>query len=217
MTFVKCTATRLSIFFLFVIVLLGSCTPKAGKVIQEEDKVKEVEKALEAEMDEKEREVKKMEAPQPDAPDPRPEEFPIKEVPNEELVETGPYMIASLAKTPCYGRCPVFEVRVYSDGVVEFFGKANVNLIGHYKAKADQLFIDKLMQSASKAGYQQLESYYPADSKRIPDLPNVITYVLLDNQEKSITNNYMAPEALISFEQEFERLINTLVYDRVGE
>jgi len=208
-TFVKYSNTVL--LFAFVIVLLGSCTPKTGQVIQEDEQT-QIDKALEKEMAEKEREEQQMEA-EKEIPI---KDIPIKEVPTEEII-TGPYLVASLAKTPCYGRCPVFEVRIYSDGVVDFFGEKNVNLIGHYRAKADANFIDQVIQEASKAGYYQLDSFYPAGGQRIPDLPNVITYVRIANDEKSVTNNHLAPKSLMAFEQRLEALINTLRYARVGE
>jgi len=208
-TFVK--FSNATLLFVFVILLLGSCTPKTGQVIQEDEQTK-IDKAIEKEMAEKERVEKEMEA-EKEIPI---EDIPIKEVTTEEII-TGPYLVASLAKTPCYGRCPVFEVRIYSDGVVEFFGEKNVNLIGHYRAQADNAFIDQVVQEATKAGYYQLDSFYPSNGQRIPDLPNIITYVRIANDEKSVTNNHLAPKALRSFEERLEAMINTLRYARVGE
>ena len=183
--------------------LIHSCTPKVGRQL-EEQKPNEKTEQQQAENEANE-----------ETPIEEEEEIePVVEKPNEEII-SGPYLVASLAKTPCYGRCPVFEVRIYSDGVVEFFGKENVNLIGHFQANADQQFVDEVIRLAKAINYNELESNYPAHGLKISDLPNVVTYVRIGNNEKSITNNHLAPQALIEFEKQLEKMINSLSYQKL--
>ena len=140
----------------------------------------------------------------------------IKEIPHEEAISSSePYLIASLAKTPCYGRCPVFEVRIFSVGLVVFVGRYIVYLIGKYQARADQAFVNQIQSLARSVDYLSFESLYPKQGKKILDLPNTITYIKLDGKEKSVTNNHHAPKELLNFEKKVEALINGLYYQKV--
>ena len=187
----------LTIGFL-VVLFLSSCTPKIKRV------------AVDPTIPNKE----VTEAEVPTTTDEKEEEVPIKEVPNEELNQV--YLVASLSKTPCYGNCPVFEVRIFSDGKVEFVGRKNVNLIGQFQAHANQEFIEQIKSAARAINYMKLEDSYPKSGKKILDLPNTISYVRMDHKEKMIRNNHLAPNALRSFEKKLEAMINTLSYQKIN-
>lgn len=143
-----------------------------------------------------------------------PRNIPVVEVPMEELL-SGPELVASLAKTPCYGHCPVFEVRIYADGKVEFYGKENVKLTGKYLSKLTPSALQELREKAGALGFFQFASRYPENGKRISDLPNTITYLKSAQAEKTVVNNHSSPLALRKFEAYLEELINRLTYIKV--
>ncbi|HEB62142.1 MAG TPA: hypothetical protein ENI82_03225 [Bacteroidetes bacterium] len=156
------------------------------------------------------------EIPKPKVPvktDEQKEAAAVKEVPNEALHQV--YLVASLSKTPCYGKCPVFEVRIFSDGKVEFYGRKNVNLIGKFQAQASPQFIEQIKSEAKAINYMKLSNTYPENGKKILDLPNTISYIKLDQQEKMIRNNHHAPQRLLQFEKKLEAMINTLSYQKI--
>lgn len=119
-------------------------------------------------------------------------------------------LIASIRKTPCYGYCPVFEYKYYSDGRVSYNGQLHVDRIGVYETWVDIEFKSKIESLAQSIKYFSLEEEYPPNGRRIEDLPSTITYLKIDDREKSIKNNYDSPLVLRDFEKELLLLFNSL-------
>lgn len=51
---------------------------------------------------------------------------------------------ASLARTPCFGRCPVYSVTVHADGRVSYQGERWVTSTGEHTGQADPRELEKL-------------------------------------------------------------------------
>ena len=87
-----------------------------------------------------------------------PDEPPIAvEEPMEEVkVE----LIASIKKTACYGTCPTFETKIYSDGRVTYHGKKNVERVGHYEGLLKGDFQAEIRDMAVAVKYFNLSKKY---------------------------------------------------------
>lgn len=91
-------------------------------------------------------------------------------------------------KTPCFGRCPSFELIVYRNHDARYEGQNFVNRIGVYTATVDEALIEDVLQEAEKSNYFQLDDRY--DNRFVSDLPARITEV----DGKRVYNRYEGPD-----------------------
>lgn len=122
------------------------------------------------------------------------------------LPRTEPRLLASLKRTACYGRCPVYEVQFYSNGQAIYLGEMNVPLQGIYLAYVPDSTIRKILEKAYSIDYYSLSDFYPENGEPIADLPQSIIYLNDGRQEKTIVNNHLAPVGLLSFERFLDEL-----------
>ncbi len=128
-----------------------------------------------------------------------------------------PFVQVSLRKTACYGKCPVYELKIYSNGKATYTGKANVERLGNYEALFTAEKMLQLEARAAAINYFDLSENYPSSKIGIPDLPNTISYLKIGEREKQIFNNHDAPAALLEFEQFVESLVETLAWKQVEQ
>ena len=117
-------------------------------------------------------------------------------------------LVASLQKTACYGTCPSFEVKYYSDGRISYHGKLHAKRMGIYEAWGDENFKTSLELLARKYNYFDFEEEYPTNGREIADLPSTITSLSIDGRKRQVTNNYESPLPLREFEKELEALFD---------
>lgn len=122
------------------------------------------------------------------------------------LPQAEPRLFASLKRTPCYGRCPVYEVQFYSNGQALYNGERNVQRQGIYLASVPDSTIRRILEKAEEIRFFSLSNLYPENGKPIADLPQSIIYFNDGRQEKTITNNHLPPKELLAF----ERLLDSL-------
>lgn len=91
-------------------------------------------------------------------------------------------------RTPCFGRCPSFELIVYRNRTARYDGQNFVNRIGKYTGKVSEENITVLMELAEDMGYFQLKDVY--DNRFITDLPATITEI----DGKRVMNRYEGPD-----------------------
>jgi len=128
------------------------------------------------------------------------------EIEEPEIEDVVIELLASIEKTACYGSCPVFEIKYYSDGRISYHGKLHTKRTGLYEAWADEDFKRSLQQLARKYNYFNFEEEYPVSGREIADLPSTITFLSIDDRQKRVTNNYESPLPLREFEKELEAL-----------
>jgi len=131
-------------------------------------------------------------------------------------IESLPHAVLSIKKTPCYGKCPVFEARFMSDGRVTWQGKKHTERIGHYEAFVNKDALSRLTAQIKSSQYFDLQPNYPTNADRmITDLPQTITKVQIDGKIWQITNNYDAPKALKDLERFVLNELSELVWRKI--
>ena len=144
-------------------------------------------------------------------------EQPIKNSPAQE--QTSPqhfqpakvYLVASIKTTPCYGQCPVYEAKLFSDGKAVWIGKKFTERMGTFTTKVSKEVVKDVLDNARDGGIFFLADSYPEkQSLFIPDLPNTIVSVSHGATPKVITHNHKAPNELIIFEQYLKELFENL-------
>ena len=144
-------------------------------------------------------------AEQPDTKPPANEE-PQSEDPKEEV-----YQVILYKKTPCFGKCPVYEVKFMSDGKVTWYGKMNVERMGWHEANVEWKVIKDIQMKADALGYWGFYEEYPVENK-VADLPTTITSVRLGDMIKTVRNTHDAPEKLEEFEKYLSGVIEGLAW-----
>jgi hypothetical protein len=133
------------------------------------------------------------------------------------ITESGtvPYAI-TLYRSPCYARCPVYEVSVTREGVVTYEGRDQVLRRGTDTARVAPAQVDALIAELKAAGYFKFaDRYRPSErvcGRYVPDAPTVITTVTLDRVTKRIEHDHGcggAPMALDVLESRIDEVLGT--------
>jgi hypothetical protein len=124
-------------------------------------------------------------------------------------------LVFGFKRGACYGKCPSWEVKIYNDGFVGYYGSINIDKIGYFTGKIDKKQFDYLVELAKEYKMTGLNAEYPDKNKWIMDLPLTTTYVALKDSKKLIITNHDAPKMLIEFETKLESIIKGLELKKV--
>ncbi len=125
-------------------------------------------------------------------------------------------LLASLERTTCYGNCPYYEVKVYSNGLVTYNGRKNVDYIGLHEGALSQKQIQELLQKAKTVGYIHLDNKYPTKGLGIIDFPVCITSITEGGSKKMVYNRNDAPQRLVEYQDFFDELIEDVQWKKIG-
>lgn len=142
------------------------------------------------------------------------EDTPISKVP--EIEPMAPYLLLSLQKTDCPGFCPVFEVRLFSDGRALYRGTKDVAMIGKYESRLTTEQLTAIIGEAERSGFFRLARQYPTNGKMIRELPTTITSINQLSKAHSVINGFDSPKNLRSFETYIERFFAGLNWNRIA-
>ena len=126
-----------------------------------------------------------------------------------------PYVVVFIKRTSCFGTCPAYEAKMYSDGKVSYSGSSNVEKRGNFEAKIKKSEINKIVRKAFDIRYFLMEDQYPDPSIRVTDAPTTITSIVCTGQNKTIRNKLDAPAKLHDFETMIDSVFNKLHYTSI--
>ena len=118
-----------------------------------------------------------------------------------EIKEIKKELIISLERTPCYGTCPIYKIKIFSDGSAFYHGERFVEKIGNYEFSVSKETLNYILKKADEIGFFELEDKYTAN---ITDLPKTITFIKNGKHKKRVVDYYGAPKTL----KEFESLVD---------
>lgn len=155
-----------------------------------------------------------------------PQDLPLPAQPTEvdiaqpDLSETprpiAPYVVLALEKKDCIGICPVYEVRLFSDGRAVYKGSKDVPKIGKYEAKISKDQLSTIVAEIERIRFFEMANAYPQSGRQLNELPSTVITVNLVRRAKSIFNNYDAPKRLMEFEKWVEAFCDGLVWEKIG-
>jgi len=135
------------------------------------------------------------------------------EVPaSKNLEPLGPHLLLTLQRTDCPGYCPVFEIRLFSDGRALYRGTKDVVKIGKYESRLSATEMEQVLREADQIRFFELKDNYPPYGKPIKELPTTITSINRLSNAKTVTNRYDAPRRLRSFEDYIIQIFEGLVW-----
>lgn len=123
-----------------------------------------------------------------------------------------PYLTVSLTKTACYGQCPVYDFKLYSDCSATFKGTAFTDKLGDWKSKATKRQFNTLIEAFETSNFFEFEDRYYSE---ITDLPTTYLFYSDANRDKKIMDYYGAPQELKDLEAMVESLIDKLEWQQI--
>lgn len=98
--------------------------------------------------------------------------------------------VVYLARSACYGACPVYEVEVFGDGRVRYTGEAFVKTAGVREARIDARSVAQLATAVRAARFDTMRSGYQDEADGcapVPtDMPSLTIAVKRDGRTQSV-------------------------------
>lgn len=124
-------------------------------------------------------------------------------------------LFASIERSPCFGMCPNYALKVYDNGYCTYLGKSNVDHIGSFEGWVDAETLLAIRERAEEIGYfTELGDEY--DDRYVTDIPATVTTLDFGGQHKSIKNRYQGPEELSDFEDYMDELFANVDWKEVS-
>lgn len=102
--------------------------------------------------------------------------------------------VATISRTPCYGKCPTYTMIIYPNGAVWFEGQRNVTKVGIYTKNIGKEAVNAFIDSFEKADVWSMKDSYPPVAT---DLPMTNLTFKHNGQYKAIKGTFNAPESLL--------------------
>jgi len=113
-------------------------------------------------------------------------------------------LLIELQRTPCYGTCQVYTIKIDKNGKGLFEGVENVEKIGMFSFSISQDALMEIENAFHQVNFFQLKKIYDAE---VSDLPTTYITYNKDGKRKKIMDYYGAPEELRSLENSIETLV----------
>lgn len=109
-----------------------------------------------------------------------------------------------LERTPCFGQCKAFRIKVYRSGYATFEGRANVEKEGMHNGRVGLDTLDMLLSEAERIGFFDLNDRYDSE---VTDLPSAILRVVGNGKDKRVVGRVGTPAAFTRFFEKAETLL----------
>ena len=119
-------------------------------------------------------------------------------------------VVITLERTPCFGTCPVYTLRIHGNGTVVYEGKDFTKVKGKIETTISQDKIEQLISEFEEADYFSLNSNYT--KRTITDAETVITSITIDGKTKTIEHyrgDFSAPRQLTELEDRIDEIVNS--------
>ncbi len=99
----------------------------------------------------------------------------------------------AMHRTPCYGRCPDYSIKISSNGEVVYTGMRFVEDSGVY---TKNIGTEKAMEIINQFITNRVDTCKDLYSNRIPDLPGIVMTIVYNGKTKEIRNAHFGPPYL---------------------
>ena len=94
-------------------------------------------------------------------------------------------------RTACFGTCPDYTARFFTDGRLEYEGRKHAPVEGNRTVKLDPAVVQQLLREADQIGFYQMRDVY---SKGTLDLPSTMLTITTAKGQKSVRVDEGGPE-----------------------
>lgn len=115
-----------------------------------------------------------------------------------------------LKRTPCFGTCPAYDVKIASDGTVTYFGRSYVAVKGRKTTHLAPNDIAAIIELFRRADFFSLDDGYRAE---VTDGPAFGISIIIDGKKKSVVD-YLGsqvgmPQSVTELEDGIDRIVGT--------
>jgi len=114
--------------------------------------------------------------------------------------------LIEMSKGACYGRCPVYDLVIYENGIMTYEGKRFTERQGLYIKKMPESDLKELKNTLKAANLRQYRDAYRA---RVPDLQTVSLTYYEGDFIKTIIGKDGRPEKVMEIQGELERFADS--------
>lgn len=104
----------------------------------------------------------------------------------------GDSLVMEFSKTPCYGQCPVYNVKVYESGYAVWEGKNFTDRMGVYSTQIAASERQKFFAEAEAEGFFDFDKSY--DNSMVQDLPSTSLMIQMDEERHRVTIRMAVPK-----------------------
>ncbi|MEN0006563.1 MAG: DUF6438 domain-containing protein [Bacteroidota bacterium] len=114
-----------------------------------------------------------------------------------------------MTKGPCYGRCPVYTLRIYDNGIATYKGDRYTDRMGLYVKQLPMEEATAIFNKFNEANIWQFKSVYKSD---IPDFQTVSITFIDEGDFKTVTGKDGRPDEVM----ELEFLLDRVASNKLG-
>ena len=118
-----------------------------------------------------------------------------------------------LQKTSCFGECPVYTLKVYSNGDVFLNGESYIPYLGCHKSLLSSANLQSLKEKFSKSQFFGFKDQY---YEGVTDLPTTYIYYRDGRLKKKVMDYYGSPQELKDLELLLEKLVDQLKWKPIN-
>lgn len=119
--------------------------------------------------------------------------------------------VAELYKGPCFGKCPVFTLSIYDNGLMVYKGHRNVNKRGEHYKVVSVSEIKELKKAFRQADFWNLQDNYASN---IADAASYKISFFEKERSKTVQGNYDLPEPVKALIQKMDEIGNSEGWQR---
>lgn len=117
-------------------------------------------------------------------------------------------LVASMERSPCFGKCPVYKMELYASGYALYRGIKDAPLKGLYTSQIERTELENLLTTVNESSFFSFQDQYI--NPHITDIPTVKIYFRSGEKKKMVelrSDDY--PDPVRSLDQFFDRWIHT--------
>lgn len=128
--------------------------------------------------------------------------------PNTKHPEQNGEVIVSMQRTACYGRCPIYDITIYKNGLLIYNAKQFTDTTGCFFRQLNRQQLSTIKKWFATANFFGMAAKYPEDKAALTDLPSCIIFYQDGKRKKTVTDRHVdTPPALKHLEQQIDALI----------
>jgi hypothetical protein len=125
-------------------------------------------------------------------------------------------LFASIERSPCFGRCPVYKAIIYNNGKATYEGRSSVVRQGLYHGTATSEQLEILRNSAESLRLDTLGNEYVQSA--LTDFPAQKLSIVVKGTLKNIFIRHTEPPgAIMQFEKLLDEEIEKIQWEKVAD
>lgn len=116
-------------------------------------------------------------------------------------------MFASIDRSPCFGQCPVYTMKIYNNGLVKYKGINFVKRTGEFVLELSNSKMLEFVNKAEDIEYMKMDDSY--DNPSITDVPSTATSIVINRTRKKVYRRFGYPKEIVEFEKLFDNLLDS--------